>query len=210
MAEVSELLVLHTVRLIGVAGVDAIAGRLSTDRAEVEPMLRGGETSGFLRHRQGTLQGWALTPEGRRHVEDLLAAELDRRGARASVESAYGEFLQLNPLILEVCSDWQVIRVDAEMVLNDHADEHYDRVVLERLDAIHRSSLPMLARLSQVLRRFSGYRPRLDTAVRRARGGQREWVTKPLIDSYHTVWFELHEDLLATLGRRRSEERDNG
>lgn len=210
MAEVSELLVLHTVRLIGVAGVDAIAGRLSTGPAEVEPMLLNSEARGFLRHRQGTLQGWALTTEGRRHVEGLLASELDRRGARALVESAYQKFLQLNPLILEVCADWQVVRVDSEMVLNDHADEHYDRAVLERLDVIHRSSLPMLAHLSQVLRRFSGYRPRLDTAVRRARGGQREWVTKPLIDSYHTVWFELHEDLLATLGRRRSEERDNG
>jgi hypothetical protein len=28
-----------------------------------------------------------------------------------------------------------------------------------------------------------------------------------MIDSYHTVWFELHEDLLATLGRQRSQER---
>ena len=24
-----------------------------------------------------------------------------------------------------------------------------------------------------------------------------------MIDSYHTVWFELHEDLLATLGIER-------
>ena len=27
-----------------------------------------------------------------------------------------------------------------------------------------------------------------------------------MIDSYHTVWFELHEDLLATLGIERSSE----
>jgi len=29
-----------------------------------------------------------------------------------------------------------------------------------------------------------------------------------VIDSYHTVWFELHEDLLATLGRRRGDDVD--
>jgi hypothetical protein len=36
--------------------------------------------------------------------------------------------------------------------------------------------------------------------------GQPEWFTKPVIDSYHTVWFELHEDLLCTLGIERASE----
>jgi hypothetical protein len=27
-----------------------------------------------------------------------------------------------------------------------------------------------------------------------------------VIDSYHTVWFELHEDLLSTLGIERASE----
>ena len=31
-------------------------------------------------------------------------------------------------------------------------------------------------------------------------------MTKPMIDSYHSVWFELHEDLLATLGIERGSE----
>jgi hypothetical protein len=115
----------------------------------------------------------------------------------------------LNPQVLEVCSDWQV-RSSDPAVLNDHLDPAYDDDVLARLAGLHDESLPMLAELAQVLRRFEGYRRRLDQAVRRARSGEREWVTKPLIDSFHTVWFELHEDLLATLGRRRTQERDNG
>ena len=36
--------------------------------------------------------------------------------------------------------------------------------------------------------------------------GDTDWFTKPLIDSYHTVWFELHEDLLATLAIERARE----
>jgi hypothetical protein len=36
--------------------------------------------------------------------------------------------------------------------------------------------------------------------------GQVDWFTHPLIDSYDTVWFELHEDLLATLAVERSKE----
>jgi pyruvate,orthophosphate dikinase len=37
--------------------------------------------------------------------------------------------------------------------------------------------------------------------------GSHEWIARPTIDSYHTVWFELHEHLLATLGRTRTDER---
>ena len=36
--------------------------------------------------------------------------------------------------------------------------------------------------------------------------GDTDWFTKPMIPSYHTVWFELHEDLLATLGIERGSE----
>ena len=38
------------------------------------------------------------------------------------------------------------------------------------------------------------------------RCGEGDWFDKPLTDSYHTVWFELHEDLLATLGLERATE----
>jgi hypothetical protein len=33
------------------------------------------------------------------------------------------------------------------------------------------------------------------------------WVDAPGLDSIHTVWFELHEHLLASLGRARVDER---
>ena len=36
--------------------------------------------------------------------------------------------------------------------------------------------------------------------------GDGDWFTKPTIDSYHTVWFELHENLLSTLGIERGHE----
>jgi hypothetical protein len=42
------------------------------------------------------------------------------------------------------------------------------------------------------------------------RAGEGDWFTSPLVDSYHTVWFELHEDLLATLGLERAEEARTG
>ena len=67
---------------------------------------------------------------------------------------------------------------------------------------------PICAELAATLERFGSYGPRLAEARARVEGGDVDWFTKPMIDSYHTVWFELHEDLLATLGIERSTEGD--
>jgi hypothetical protein len=50
-----------------------------------------------------------------------------------------------------------------------------------------------------VLPRFGRYRARLGDALVMARSGRTEYVTDDF-EAYHTVWFQLHEDLLATLG----------
>jgi hypothetical protein len=47
--------------------------------------------------------------------------------------------------------------------------------------------------------RFGRYRVRLSDALARARSGAGGYVTEEMA-SYHSVWFQLHEDLLATLG----------
>ena len=36
--------------------------------------------------------------------------------------------------------------------------------------------------------------------------GAVEWLTSPRCDSYHTVWMQLHEDLLLAIGGDRGNE----
>jgi hypothetical protein len=36
------------------------------------------------------------------------------------------------------------------------------------------------------------------------------WVSCPLVDSYHTVWFELHEELILAAGLTREAEAKAG
>ena len=60
--------------------------------------------------------------------------------------------------------------------------------------------------LGGVLDRLAGYSERYESALARARDGEREWVDGLGRDSCHTVWFQLHEDLLATLGIPRGHE----
>ena len=50
------------------------------------------------------------------------------------------------------------------------------------------------------LRRFDGYAERYSAALAKVGTGQRRWVDAPEVASCHTVWIQLHEDLLATLG----------
>ena len=54
--------------------------------------------------------------------------------------------------------------------------------------------------------RFAVYQRELRAALRRVDEGEHEWLTSPRIDSYHTVWMRLHEDLLLALGVERSSE----
>jgi hypothetical protein len=49
------------------------------------------------------------------------------------------------------------------------------------------------------------YRTRLRAALEHARGGDQRYVVSPRVDSYHSVWFELHEDLIRLSGKKRAE-----
>ena len=57
--------------------------------------------------------------------------------------------------------------------------------------------------LAAALERFSGYSERYSAALAKVDRGERAWVDQARADSCHTVWMELHEDLLATLGLGR-------
>ncbi|WP_329080972.1 hypothetical protein [Streptosporangium sp. NBC_01469] len=48
-----------------------------------------------------------------------------------------------------------------------------------------------------------GYDTRFTAALARARAGKSAWVDRTDVDSCHRVWFQFHEDLIATLGLDR-------
>jgi len=199
------VLVLSGLRLVGVAEPAVLAGRTNVARAELDDVLARAAAAGWARHRDGRLAGWSLTVAGRAEAGRLLAAELDGTGLRPAVAGAYGRFLAVNDDLLATCTDWQV-RDQATSRLNDHTDAVYDRGVVERLRAIDAIAQPICADLAAMLHRFEGYGARLAGALGRVAAGGTDWFTRPGIDSYHTVWFELHEDLLATLGIERAKE----
>lgn len=203
-----DLLVLHGLRLKSFAGVDVVADLVGLPAEQVAELLEQFKGKEWVRYREGALTGWMLLPSGRVEAERLLADELDATGSRDVVDAAYRQFLTLNQPMLEVCTDWQLRPTDdgGEPVLNDHADAAYDENVIGELRAIDGEVQPIVGELAGVLDRFGGYPSRLSAALDKTAAGEHDWFTKPTIDSYHTVWFELHENLLATLGIERGKE----
>jgi DNA-binding MarR family transcriptional regulator len=204
-ASSTELLVLHAVRIKGMVDGGSLSQRFSLDRAHVEELLLDFEASGLIQ-RVGfaDVRGWSLTESGRNKDSRLLAAELQEAAARDAVVEAHNSFVQLNSRFLETITRWQIrpMHWDA-MASNDHSDWQWDERVRSDLTGLARRLRPIEEQLSGVLARFGGYVDRLDDALVRVHQGNRKWVDEPRIDSCHTVWFELHEDLIATLGLTR-------
>ena len=199
--------VLHALRLKGFAQPDAIAATTALPEDEVGKILDAAAGDGLALKREGRISGWALTGAGRERHAKLLSEEVEAAGCRDTVDAAYRSFLDVNRDLLQVCTDWQMrTGPSGEQVVNDHSDSKYDQAVIARLRAVDTAVQPICADLAGELERFASYGPRLGNAIDRVEAGDLDYATKPMIDSYHTVWFELHEDLLTTLGIERATE----
>lgn len=198
---------LHLLRIKGVASAEVLAGAAGATEDEVVAQLAQLASSGLIEWRDGALPGWRLCPIGEKADDDALAEEGEAEGFRQAVAAAHRRFLELNGEVLAVCTDWQLVGARGPApVPNDHGDERYDAEVIARLGDLHRRAEDLLETLTGVASRFGHYRRRLREAVQRVQAGERDWFTRPLLDSVHQVWFELHQDLLLTLGIDRGDE----
>jgi hypothetical protein len=147
-------------------------------------------------------RGLRITSEGRTAHASWARIDVGS-DPEASVRRAYERFLPLNRELIRICNDWQV---RPGGVANDHRDLRYDWSVLERVRAVDERIAPIARRVARDVERFAVYQPRLRTALVRVDEGDHEWLTSPRIDSYHTVWMQMHEDLLLALGLDRANE----
>ena len=193
----SELTVLQGVRLKGRVSEEGLAATLGEDPADIAATLAQLTAAGLL------VEGKTLriSPEGRERLNALLAEE--RSGVDQSVlAKAYDEFRAINNEFKALVSDWQI--KDGQP--NSHDDPEYDGAVLKRLDNVQQQVLPVIATVTTLLPRLSAYGAKLSSALTKVQAGDSTWLARPIIDSYHTVWFELHEELIVASGLTREEE----
>lgn len=195
----TELIVLRTIALKGRVPAADVAASLGVPEGVVSDEVA--RLSGLELVKEMPT-GLKVTPQGKERLAGLLEAE------RATVDVAamkvvYEEFLPINGESKEIFTAWQV-RPDGSP--NDHGDIDYDADVLGRLTSVHTRVVPLVHRATGLAPRAGRYAERLIEAQRRYSAGEAAYVTRPIIDSYHTVWFELHEDLIHWSGLTRAEE----
>ena len=196
-------LVLHTLRCIGSTSAERIAGVCGLGGETVESELIDLAVDGLVGYEGGGYGGWSLTVAGQAADAAALTAELEDLGVREVVHAAHQRFEGLNAPVMQACSDWQLKRGVGGAVVNDHDDREYDDAVLARLATLDDRAQRLCASLGEAMQHFGRYGPRLGEAIDRALAGDVSYVADH-VDGYHAVWFQLHEDLLATLGLPRT------
>ena len=197
----TELTVLQAVRLKGRVARAELAATLDEDPAGLTEIVERLAAAGLLIE-QTTLR---LSRDGRSRLETLLAEE--RAGSdAAALASAYDDFRGVNGDFKALVTDWQV----KDGAPNAHDDAEYDAAVLARLDDVHARMVPIIRAAGAQLPRLNAYAVKLAAALDKVHSGDTAWLTRPLIDSYHTVWFELHEELIGAVGLTREQAAKSG
>jgi hypothetical protein len=195
-------LVFHGLAVKRHAAPAAVASLVGLDEGRVQSLLAEAVNGGRAIEAKG---GYALTPLARLALEGRYSFHFAPLRLDPGFVAAYESFERINRTLKQVITDWQTIEVAGERVANDHRDTAHDEAVMDRLGRVHEQVEGVLQSLARSLPRMHIYGQKLAAAIEAAEDGDREWVSDVRRESYHTVWFELHEDLLRIMGRAREE-----
>jgi hypothetical protein len=190
------------VRLKGRVAPADVAAAADIPEDEATSSLSSLAEAGLLKEANGR---YMLDAAGRERQDELLDAERPGLDAEA-LTSAYEEFDGLNTELKQIMHAWQLR--DGEP--NDHSDAAYDQQAVDRLVALNETMKPLTAKIVAAAPRLAPYAGRFDSAIEKVQAGDHSWIARPIADSYHTVWFELHEELIGALGLSREEEAASG
>jgi hypothetical protein len=195
-------LLLHAIAVKKHADRDSLAAFLNASAVEIDLALKEAVRGGRVvqidgRHVLSPLAQFALAGE---YSREYAALRND-----AAVLEAYEAFERINTHLKGVITEWQTLDVGGSRIVNDHSDRDYDDKIITKIGDLHERAQPILRRFEIALPRISYYRRNLGIALEKAEDGEIEWISDVKLPSYHTLWFELHEDILRLLGRKRSE-----
>jgi pyruvate,orthophosphate dikinase len=194
--------VIRSLLIKGSATVDGLAASLVSNPEQLRLVLESLTAGGLV---EGFADGFRLTDNGKTKGEARLTADRLRWGnepAGAALEA----FASLDHRMKDAVTAWQLREIAGAQVLNDHSDAAYDAHVLDQLEGLHHDAAAWLSSMADAPTAIRRYLIRLERALALARNGDQRFVASPRVDSYHGVWFELHEDLILLAGRSRADE----
>ncbi len=186
----------------GVVTVEMLASAVVTGAEDLGPALDEMAAEGLIGDPGALIQ---LSEDGKALGSKMIAADSEAWGVE-NASAALDAFLPLDYRVKEVVTAWQMSEVDGKPVLNDHSDGDYDAAVLERFASLHQDAAAWLESMFDGLPRLEDYSSRLHRAAKLVADGDHGYIASPRVDSYHSIWFELHEDLILLAGRSREGE----
>lgn len=195
-------LVLHAAAIKRHAPLGAIAGLACLPETTVATVMAQAVATGRAVEAKGA---YALTPLAGVALQARYARTFATLRGDADFVAAYEAFERINVTLKQIITDWQTLDVGGVKIANDHRDKAHDARIIDRLGGLHEQAEPILARLARKLPRLKYYADKLLAALEAAEDGDHEWVSDIRRDSYHTVWFEFHEEVLRIMGREREE-----
>jgi hypothetical protein len=195
-------LALHGLAILRTATPADVARRMAMDAADAEAMLTLAAAHGRVVRTGDRLM---LTPLARL----ALAADYSRTCAALRADPAFAaaveRFEVVNVDLKALMTSWQTRIIGGVTLPNDHADTAHDQGIIDRLGRFHDRVTPLLDQLAALLPRLAVYRDGLLAALERAEDGAIAFVSDVGCESYHTLWFDLHEELLRLSGTERVE-----
>jgi len=195
-------LVMHGLAIKKHATPEEVAGILGLDVEAVRETLGKLVAANRVVEAKGR---YLLAPAARMLLDADYSRFYGEVRANPAFQAGYTGFERLNTVLKQLITDWQTIPVHGERVPNDHDDKEYDSKIIDRLGDLHERVEDVLGQLASALPRMRIYRAKLTSALEKAEDGLIVWVSDAKIESYHTLWFELHEDLLRLMQRERVE-----
>ena len=183
--------VLRVIGLSGQAEIAAVARGTGLTADAAGAIVRDAEAAELV---ASGPRGYRLTADGRAQVADALAAE------RAALDPAvtldlYQRFGGIDRKFKELVTEYQ---------LSD-APTRFSWAVAGMTD-VHPAVQELVARAAELVPRLVPYRVRFDTAMEHLQRGDEKYLVSVTLDSYHTIWFQFHEELIEMAGRTRAQE----
>ncbi len=195
-------LALHGLAILRTATPADVARRMAMDAANAVAILALAAQHGRVVRTGDRLM---LAPLARL----ALAADYSRTCSALRADPAFAaaveRFEVVNRDLKALMTDWQTRTVAGVALANDHADAAHDQRIIDRLGRFHDRVTPLLDQFAALLPRLAVYRDGLLEALERAEDGDIGFVSDVGCESYHTLWFDLHEELLRLSGTERVE-----
>ena len=189
----NDFLLMNALWLRKMADQPTLEANAGLSKADTELSLGSVVGAGYVRDLAGH---FVLTDDGRQAVLAHYERSYGELQHDPAVVAWYERFETYNSRFLKLVSAWQT-----------ESDDSRERVYTRLLRIVERH-IDALADGTMRIARYEHYARRFQLSLDRIDAGQTEYVTGPMLDSLHNIWFEFHEDILAVLGRPRESVED--